>query len=143
MDKSILEQYVDAKKEYEDTKRRLKQTEESLQKYDKNYQVKDSVSGGAGGTEHFVIKGFPYPEYTRKKTLMQRRKLRLDKLKKELEVMIDEVEQYIDTVDDPRKRLILRYKYIDGLTWAEVAKKLGPGNNVDSIRIEIDRFLKK
>lgn len=143
MDKNILEQYEDMKKEYEDTERRIRQTTEELSKYDAKYQVQDSVTGGMGGTQHFKIKGFPYPEYQRKRTLLMSRKLRLEALKEKLDLKLDEVEQYIDTIEDSRKRLILKLRYVDGLQWREVAKKLGPGNNEDSVRIEIDRFLKK
>lgn len=143
MDKNILEQYEDMKKEYEDTERRIRQTTEELSKYDAKYQVQDSVTGGMGGTQHFKIKGFPYPEYQRKRTLLMSRKLRLEALKEKLDLKLDEVEQYIDTIEDSRKRLILKLRYVDGLQWREVAKKLGPGNNEDSVRIEITRFLER
>lgn len=143
MDKNILEQYEDMKKEYEDTERRIRQTTEELSKYDAKYQVQDSVTGGMGGTQHFKIKGFPYPEYQRKRTLLMSRKIRLEALKEKLDLKLDEVEQYIDTIEDSRKRLILKLRYVDGLQWREVAKKLGPGNNEDSVRIEITRFLER
>ncbi|MGN0338642.1 MAG: hypothetical protein ACI4EE_14205 [Lachnospiraceae bacterium] len=143
MDKTILEQYEDMKKEYEDTERRIRQTTEELKKYDERYQVQDSVTGGLGGYQHFKIKGFPYPEYERKRTLLMSRKVRLESLKEKLDVKMDEVEQYIDTIEDSRKRLILKLRYVDGLQWREVAKRLGPGNNEDAIRIEITRFLDK
>ncbi|MCM1184979.1 MAG: hypothetical protein NC251_10955 [Lachnoclostridium sp.] len=45
-------------------------------------------------------------------------------------------------VSDSRKRLILKLRYIDGLTWKQTAKRLGSGNNEDSIRKEIERFIK-
>ena len=38
---------------------------------------------------------------------------------------------------------IMRYRYIDGMTWRETAKKLGPGNSEDAVRMEIKRFLKQ
>lgn len=143
MDKHLLEQYEDIKKEYEDTKERLRKTQCDLSKYDSKYKVRDSVTGGMGGNQHFIVEGFPYPEYTKKKTLLMRRKLRLEQLEKKLEDAINEVEQYIDAIEEPRKRLILRYRYIDGMTWRQVAIKLGPGNSEDGIRKEVDRFIKK
>jgi DNA repair exonuclease SbcCD ATPase subunit len=143
MDKNILEQYEDLKREYEDIKERIRKTEADLEKYDSRYQVQDSVSGGQGGIQHFTIKGFPYPEYSKKKTLLQKRKLQLETLNEKLKNTLDEVEKYIDSIEDSRKRTILRYRYMDGMTWRETAKKLGSGNNEDSVRIEIDRYIKK
>lgn len=143
MEKNLLEQYEDLKREKEDTERRIKETKIQLAKLNSKYHVKDTVSGGMGGIEHFTIQGFPYPEYDRKRTLLMRRQLRLDGLKIKLEEKLDEVEQYIDSVDDSRKRLILKLRYVDGLTWRDVAKRLGPGNNEDTVRIEINRFIEK
>ena len=143
MNKHLLEQYDDMKREYKDTERRIRQTTEELRKCEKKYEVQDSVTGGTGGTQSFTIKGYTHLEYKRKKTLLMSRKLRLEKLAEELEIKLDEVERYIDTIEDSRKRLILKYRYVDGLPWRDIAKRLGPGNNEDSIRIEIGRFIRK
>lgn len=35
------------------------------------------------------------------------------------------VEQAIGTVPDARQRLLLQYRYVDGLAWAELAARLG------------------
>lgn len=143
MDKKVLKEYADIKRERDDVKRRIRQTEKELAKYDDRYQVQDSVSGGAGGNQHYTIKGFPYPEYERKRSLLMARKLRLEKLEKKLDETMEEVEQFIDSLEDSRKRLILRYRYMDELSWRAIAKKMGPGNNEDTIRMEIRRFLKE
>ncbi len=42
------------------------------------------------------------------------------------------VEQYINSVEDSRMRSILTYRYIDGLSWQQVANKIGGGNTEDS-----------
>lgn len=141
MEKHILKQYEDMKREYEDAKRRLQQTEKALNMLDAKYQVQDSVSGGIGGWQHFTIKGFPYPEYTRKKTLLNKRLARIEKLKADLEVKLDEVEQYIDAVPDSRKRLIMRYRYIDGMAWQQIATAMRI--TADSARKEIERYIEK
>ncbi|MCM1326946.1 MAG: DUF4407 domain-containing protein [Bacteroidales bacterium] len=141
MEKNLLKQYEDMKKEKEDTLRRIKETQSQLEKLNSKYHVGDCVSGGMGGTEHFKVRGFPYPEYDRKRTLLMQRQLRLDKLNKKLDEKLDEVERYIETVEDSRKRLILKLRYIDGLTWKQTAKRLGPGNQANSVRMEIERFM--
>lgn len=143
MDKQILKDYENIKREYEDTERRIRKTEEELKKFDSNYIVQDSVKGGMGGTQIFKIEGVPVPEYERKRSLLMSRKLRLETLRAKLDVQLDEVEQYIDTIEDSRKRLILKFRFVDGMRWRDVAKALGPGNDEDSVRIEITRFLDK
>ncbi len=143
MDKNILEQYEDMKKERTDTEQRIRQTEKELERFNKKYMVKDTVKGGSGGIQHFTVEGFPYPEYEQKKSLLLSRKLRLEHLEEKLEKQLEEVEKFIDTIENSRKRRILKYKYVDGLSWRDVAKKMGPGNNEDSVRIEIKRFLER
>lgn len=143
MRKSILEQYDDIKREYEDTERRIQHNLKELEKFDNKYLVQDSVNGGMGGTQHFKIEGFPYPEYQEKKTLLLKRQFRLENLKQKLDIALDEVEVYIDTIEDSRKRLIMRLRYVDNKEWSEVAKSLGPGNTADAVRMEITRFLEK
>ena len=143
MKKNILEQYEDMKREYQDTELRIIQIKEDLSRYTKDYQVHDSVKGGMGGTQNFGITGFPDPEYHHKKTLLMCREKRMITLKDKLENTLNDVEDYIDHVENSRKRLILRYKYIDGLSWKSIAKKLGAGNNADSIRMEVKRFFEK
>jgi hypothetical protein len=143
MDKGILTQYDDLRRELLDTKKRINQNEEELQRLAKTNMVRDTVKGGEGGTRHYTVEGFPDSEYKRKKTLLMSRKIKLEKLEKRLDHMLNDVEEYINSVGSSRKRLILRYRYIDAMTWREIAKKLGPGNNGDSVRIEISRFLER
>jgi hypothetical protein len=144
MDKEILSQYDDLRRELLDTKSRIRQTSEELHRMDSiKDTVRDTVKGGEGGIHHYTVEGFPYPEYERKKTLLFSRQMRLARLEERLDHMLNEVEEYIDSVGSSRKRLILKYRYIDVLSWREIAKKLGPGNNEDTVRIEISRFLEK
>ena len=81
MDKNILREYESMLLEKADTENRIKDLEQQLQIYDKNYIVQDSVTGGMGGIEHYTIKGFPYPEYSKKKSILLSRKIRLEELK--------------------------------------------------------------
>ena len=49
--------------------------------------------------------------------------------------------RYIASVSDPLMRLILSYRYINGLTWNQVAASIGGNNTADSVRVAHDRFL--
>lgn len=140
---------MDKLKEYEamliekaDIERRVKDLEQQLAEYTNDTRVQDSVSGGFGGTQHFTIQGFPYREYTRKKSLLMERKIRMENLNRKLEESISDVEEYINNIDSSTIRCILRYKYIDNLTWKAVARKMGGGYTEESIRKKCDRYLK-
>lgn len=143
MDKNILREYESMLLEKADTENRIKDLEQQLQIYDKNYKVQDSVTGGMGGIEHYTIKGFPYPEYSKKKSILLSRKIRLEELKKRLEESIDEVEKFIDSIESSTMRLILKYRYIDGLSWKEIAGRMGKGYSEESIRKKCNRFISK
>lgn len=42
-----------------------------------------------------------------------------------------------------RIQRMIRFKYLEGMTWEEVANKIGGRATEDSVRKEIERFLKK
>ena len=42
-----------------------------------------------------------------------------------------------------RSQRMIRFKYMEGMTWEEVAKNIGGRATEDSVRKEIERFLKK
>lgn len=55
----------------------------------------------------------------------------------------EEVESYIDAISDSYIRQIFTYKYIEGLSWKSVARKLGGYNTSDSVRMAAKRFFNK
>lgn len=53
-----------------------------------------------------------------------------------------ELQRFISAVPDSRLRLILRHRIIDGLKWADVARKLGrPTDTEASVKISFQRFI--
>jgi len=53
-----------------------------------------------------------------------------------------ELQTFITTIDDSLVRLIFTLRYIDGLSWHQVAWRLG-GNTSDSVRMTHNRYLSK
>ncbi|MCL2568001.1 MAG: hypothetical protein FWE12_00985 [Oscillospiraceae bacterium] len=53
-----------------------------------------------------------------------------------------ELQAFIATIDDSQVRLIFTLRYIDGLSWHQVAWRLG-GNTSDSVRMTHNRYLAK
>lgn len=58
-------------------------------------------------------------------------------------IELAKLNQYIEQCDDSLTRQILRYRFIDCMSWGTVAVKLGGNNTADSCRMNVKRFLKK
>lgn len=50
--------------------------------------------------------------------------------------------RYITSVPDAQMRTILSLRYVNGLSWQQIASSIGGGNTADGIRKKHDRFLK-
>lgn len=139
--KDILAQYCDLKEEVKDLRRRIDNKQAELDKIEDEGTVTDSVKGGYGGIQHFKISGFPYPEYSRKKTALYLYKAQLENAELELLELTNEVEDYIQSLNDSRIRRIIRYRFIDSLTWRQVATRMGGRATEESVRKEFERFM--
>jgi len=85
----------------------------------------------------YIIRGLAY----------DRRKIKRlkEKLQRRVDDLIDlvvEINEYIETIDDSLIRQIITLRYVNGLTWDQVAAHIGGGNTADSLRKMHDRFLK-
>lgn len=140
--KELLEQYSSVLNEIEDLQERIARIEKQIAKMEESgYQVKDSVRGGEGGIQRFHISGYPYPEYSSKKTLLKIRQQQLRKREEKLLELTNAVEEFIVTIPDSRMRQMITYKYLDNMTWIQVAHKIGGGNTADGCRKTVDRYL--
>jgi len=50
--------------------------------------------------------------------------------------------RYIASVEDAQMRMILSLRYVNGLSWQQVADGIGGNNTADGVRKSHDRFLK-
>lgn len=114
-----------------------------------NETVKDKVSGGMGGIQHFEIEGIPAKRNKNKKTdllskklLLNKRKATLEKLEIELLRQTNEIDEFISSIDDSRIRRIIHLRFVRGLPWNKVADQIGGGNTEDSVRMAFHRFMK-
>ncbi len=141
MTKDILAQYCDLREEIKDLRRRIINKQRELDKMEEEGAVTDSVKGGLGGEQHYKITGFPYPEYSRKKTALYLYKAQLENAELELLELTNEVEDYIQSIDDSRMRRIIRYRFIDDLRWYQVAQRMGGRTTEESVKKEFQRFM--
>lgn len=150
MDKNVLIQYVDMVEEIKDLRRRIHELEKQIDRIKEEGAVKDTVSGGMGGTQHFVVEGFPVPEYNRKMMLLRSRKAMLEELEAELLELTNQVEEYIGSIEKSELRIMFRLYYIDGLTWIQVAHRMNQmfpkrrkAYTEDSCRMRNTRFFEE
>ena len=57
--------------------------------------------------------------------------------------MINEIEAYIFGIEDSHMRRIASFRVIDGLSWSQVAVKIGGGNTDESVKKAFYRYLEK
>ncbi len=140
--KQILIQYADLQQEVKEIREKIEKLEAQIDKIEQQGTVKDKVMGGEGGWQPFQIEGFPYPEYSRKKTLLYARKATLSELEMELLETLNEVEMFISSIKDSHIRRIVNLRVVEGLSWQKVADRIG-GNTEDSVRMAFERYIKK
>ncbi len=146
--KNILIQYSDMKEEIKDLRWRIEQLERELYKMEEEGTVKDTVTGGLGGTQHFVVEGLPAPALRRKALQIKARKEKAAKMEGELLELVCQVEDYINSITSSELRIIFRLYYIDELTWPKVAltmNRMFPKRiyTEESCRKKHSRFLEK
>ena len=154
--KHILNQYTDLQQEIVETKEKIENLENQIKKLEKRIAdieageiVKDKVRGGLGGIQSFTIEGIPTKEYQKKKMelyikkeLIENRKNTLKTLELEILRQLSEIEEFIKSLSDSYLRQIVTLRVIKGLTWLEVAEKVGGGNTEDSVRMMYNRCFK-
>ena len=118
--KKELSQLFYLNKEIEMEKNRLKELEEAA--------TDTSVK----------ISGLPHTSGISNKTA-----LAAEIAEKEAIAEYNRLTRYICTVEDSLIRQILRYRYIDGKSWLEVANTIGGNNTMDGVRMIAYRYIDK
>ena len=159
MDKEILVRYIELSVEAESlhesiekTTRRIERCERQLHDMRQAGTVRDRVYGGEGGIQGYNIEGFPNTKYAQtenklRQCLAMLNKLRADYAEAEFNVLslTDDILTFIDAIPDTEAdvRVIARLRCIDGLSWQEIAERLGGCYNAESARKKFYRFFGK
>lgn len=147
MDKAILIQYCDMKKEIKDIRNRIKE----LDKFLKSPPiVSDTVKGTRknGTIGPIKVTGIPDPMYVRKQKLRARYQQLLEKKEMELLELTCQAEEYIQTIPKSELRIMFRLYYIDGYSYLGVARRMNstfPERRYteESVKKRILRFFEK
>ena len=139
MNKQILEDYIDACELIKETEKEIKRLHQK-----KRTIIQTNVSGSNKEfpyeKKHFVIEGTTLT-IQEDSALRYEEKL-LEEQKANAEKIKLEVQQFLNTVP-PRLQRIIRMKYFQGKSWEEVARTIGRKATANSVRMELERFLKK
>ncbi len=139
MDKTILREYTDACELIRETEkdiRRLNQKRKTVIQTN----VKGSMNKFPYVEQHFKVQGttFTVKDDSRlryeEKILVQR--------KENAERIKLQVEEWMLTIPSRMQRIV-RYRYLDGMTWEQVAARMGRKTTENSIKKEFERFMKK
>ena len=137
MDKSILYQYIDACELIKDTEREIERIRSK-----KREIVTDKVKGSAYdfpfGQISYTIRGIP--DNAQDEKALDRQERILAERKAAAEAIKAQVEEWLLTIP-PRMQRIIRYKIFEGMTWEEVAQRIGRKATGEGIRKEFDRFM--
>lgn len=139
--KEILIQYSDLQQEIIELQEKKKKLEKQFKSFLDGGTVTDMVTGGNGGIQHFKIEGFPVVAYEKARNALKKNIQKIEDKYTELLELQNEVEEYIESIEDSRMRRIIRMRFIDKLTWNQVADNIGGGNTEDSVRMAFNRFI--
>ena len=138
MDKSILQEYIDACE-------LVKETEKEIQKLNRKRKtiiqtnVKGSMHEFPYVEQHFKVQGTTFTvkddsslRYEEK--LLEQQKARAEQIKLQ-------VEEWMLTIPSRMQRIV-KYRYLEGLSWGQVAAKMGRKTTENGVKKEFERFMK-
>lgn len=137
VDKNTLKEYIDACRLVEETEEDIKR----LRKKKKTIltdHVKGSNPEFPYQPKSFKVAGVAYT-YTDEERLESEERI-LEERKAAAADCKVKVQKWMNTIPKRMQRIV-RFKYIEGLSWEAVADRIGRGATKDSIRMELDRFL--
>ena len=139
MEKEVLKDYIDACE-------LIKETEQDITKLKgkKKTIVQGSVKGSMKefpfAKTHFHIEGTPYTYEDDSRLRME--EILLNRRKEDAEKVKVQVEEFMNKVPIRMQRII-RYKIFENDTWEQVATKMGRKATGESIRKELENFMKE
>ena len=137
VDKQILYQYIDACELVKETEQEIEQIRRRRREI-----VTDKVRGSSYdfpfGQICYTVSGIPYDAQDRE--MLDRKERILEERRAAAEAIKLQVEEWLVTVP-LRMQRIIRYKVFEGMTWGEVAVRMGRKATADGVRVEFQRFM--
>lgn len=142
MDKQILKQIPDIRKEIQDLEKEIAAIKRRIDVLKKN-EVCDTVTGSRADLTvgPIKIRGHPDREFGVRMGDLQKKKDLMEKKKTELAKIENDAEEYIQSIPQSGMRRLMRYRYMDGLSWQQVAARMGSKHSSESCRKRVKRFM--
>lgn len=131
--KKLLIQYTDLQAEIKDLEKRIKKLENFKIEHDK---VVGSDNEFPYRARSFKIEGYNIQDVDRLNKLKEvliKRKIKCEELKLQ-------IEKFISNIPDSKTRRIFQYRYIDGLSWLQIAMRMNKVHESYPRKIH-DRYL--
>ena len=139
VDKNILQEYIDAcelVKETEKEIRKLNQKKKTIVQTN----VKGSMHEYPYIEQHFKIQGTAFT--AKDDSSLRYEEMRLEQRKAKAEQVKIQVEEWMLTIPIRMQRIV-KYRYLECLSWEQVAVRMGRKATADSVRKELERFLEE
>lgn len=137
--KDILEQYTAVLAECRTLEKELAGLRDKGLEY-----VTDAVSGCPDyppyGVRSIQIAGIAQDPTVKRQ--VEQLQSKLDEQYKSALIWRNRAENILSSVGSAKARVVLRYRYVDGLEWDEIADKLNDGSTMESVRKISERTLK-
>lgn len=135
MDPSILSQYEDLAEEIKDLQDECYKLERHLKE-----PVADAATGSMPMSPYtevtYIIEGVPYD-----RRQLDHLRNRLGRKAHELIELRGRIEDELDTIADSEIRRIIRYRFIEEMTWIRVSNRMGWGPNEQRARRKFNKFI--
>lgn len=138
MDKSVLEEYIDACEIIKETRQEIKRLSE------KRHQIVQDCTKGSSHDFPYTLQTYHLEGYdvtTRTLNILERKEKLLHERIERASTLKCEVEEWLNAIPYRMQRII-RYRFFEELTWEQVATKIGRKATADSIRMEYKKFMR-
>ena len=142
--KELLGQYSSIKREIADIEFKIGESEKKIRLLEKQI-ARDAVVGSREDLTIGIIpvEGIASQRIDEIRERIHNRRERLLKMKAKLERIRYDIETFIDSIEDSETRRIIQFRFVDDLSWDQVAKRMGPGYESDACRKKFKRFMKE
>ena len=139
VDKQILYQYIDACELVKETEEEIRRIKKQRKRIEQDI-VKGSMNDFPYAAKNFHVQGLAYTVIKDPRSLEVQEKI-LEERKAAAEAIKLQVEEWLVTVP-LRMQRIIRYKVFGGMTWAQVAQRMGRKNTENGLKKEFERFMR-
>lgn len=89
------------------------------------------------------VEGLPDDSDSHDNHLIRKEIERIKRLQRENDTALSEIREMVDSIEDEIIKAIITYRFIDGLSWRDVAQRMGGNNTEASAKMAYRRYINK